>query len=74
MENRDVKKHGSKKLAYYAKLMGIFLLSAAVLAAGSAVVRVNCHNAVSSTHMTLFNVEKNGDELVITFMDREYRI
>lgn len=73
MENRDVKKHG-KKLAYYAKLTGIFLLSAAVLAAGSAVVRVNCHNAVSSTQMTLFNVEKNGDEVVITFMDKEYRI
>lgn len=74
MKNRNVQSCTKQKFKYYAKLTGIFLLSAVCLAAGSAVVRVNCHNAVSSTQMTLFDVEKDGDELVITVMDKEYRI
>ena len=48
--------------------------SACGIAVGSAVVSVNCHNRVSSSKMVLFDVEKEGDELVITVMDREYRL
>lgn len=63
-----------RKAVYYLKITGIYALSALVLAVGSAVVNVNCHNTVSSSKMVLFDVETEDGGLVITVMDREYRI
>ena len=60
----------NSKSVYILKIMSIYALSAVILAVGS----VNCHNRVSSSKMVLFDVEKEGDELVITVMDREYRL
>ena len=64
----------NSKSAYILKIMSIYALSAVILAVGSGVVSVNCHNRVCSSKMVLFDVEKEGDELVITVMDREYRL
>jgi len=64
----------NSKSVYILKIMSIYALSAVILAVGRAAVSVNCHNRVSSSKMVLFDVEKEGDELVITVMDREYRL
>lgn len=68
----DEKKRRKRKFIYTAELMGIFLLAGAVLAAGSAIVSVNCHNAMYSDRMVLFDVEKRGDVIAVTVMDKEY--
>ena len=65
-----MKSEKNSKSVYILKIMSIYALSAVILA----VVSVNCHNRVSSSKMVLFDVEKEGDELVITVMDREYRL
>ncbi len=62
-----------RKIVYYSQIMCIFAAAAAALAAGSAVVSVNCHNAMYSDKMVLFDAYRSEDGIVITFMDKEYK-
>lgn len=54
----------NSKSVYILKIMSIYALSAVILAVGSAVVSVNCHNRVSSSKMVLFDVERRGTSLL----------
>lgn len=60
------------KLGYYLSIISIYIISAAMLAVGGAVVTVNCHNAVSSDKMTLFDVNTENGNIIITVMDKDY--
>lgn len=55
---------------YHAKLIAIYLTAAAVLAVGSAIVTVNCHNAMYSDQISLFSINKEDGRTVITVMGR----
>lgn len=60
------------KAGYYLSIISIFIISAAMLAVGGAVVTVNCHNAVSSNKMTLFDINVEDGDIIVTVMDRDY--
>lgn len=60
------------KTGYYLSIISIFIISAAMLAVGGAVVTVNCHNAVSSDKMTLFDINVEDGDIIVTVMDRDY--
>lgn len=60
------------KAGYYLSIISIFIISAAMLAVGGAVVTVNCHNAVSSDKMTLFDINVEDGDIIVTVMDRDY--
>ena len=60
------------KAGYYLSIISIFIISAAMLAVGGAVVTVNCHNAVSSDKMTLFDISVEDGDIIVTFMDKDY--
>ncbi|MBQ7782437.1 MAG: hypothetical protein IJ368_00550 [Oscillospiraceae bacterium] len=60
------------RIIYYIKLISIFITAAIVLAIGSAIVHVNCHNAMNSTQMVLFDIEQTESGISVTVMDREY--
>lgn len=70
----EEKKRRKRAFVYRAEIIGIFLLSAAALVIGSSVVSVNCYNTMNSTPMVLFNVEHKGEDIIITYMDKEYII
>lgn len=61
-----------RKAEYYLSIISIYIISAAVLAVGSAIVTVNCHNAMSSDKMTLFDISLEGGSIIITVMDKNY--
>lgn len=61
-----------RKAEYYLSIISIFIISAAALAVGSAIVTVNCHNAMSSDKMTLFDISSEGGSIIITVMDKNY--
>ncbi|MDY3792370.1 MAG: hypothetical protein SOZ56_07815 [Oscillospiraceae bacterium] len=61
-----------RKAEYYLSIISIYIISAAVLAVGSAIVTVNCHNAMSSDKMTLFDISSEGGNIIITVMDKDY--
>ncbi len=63
-----------RKLTYYMTIAAVFFGSAAVLTIGSAVVTVNCHNAMNSKKIVLFDAEKTGNEWVITIAGNKYSI
>ena len=60
------------KEGYYLSIISIFIISAAMLVIGGAVVTVNCHNAVSSDKMTLFDINVEDGDIIVTVMDRDY--
>lgn len=60
------------KAGYYLSIISIFIISAAMLVIGGAVVTVNCHNAVSSDKMTLFDINVENGDIIVTVMDRDY--
>ena len=60
------------KAGYYLSIISIFIISAAMLAVGGAVVTVNCHNAVSSDKMALFDIDDEDGDIIVTVMDRDY--
>lgn len=60
------------KAGYYLSIISIFIISAAMLVIGGAVVTVNCHNAVSSDKMTLFDISVEDGDIIVTVMDRDY--
>ncbi len=60
------------KAGYYLSIISIFIISAAMLVIGGAVVTVNCHNAVSSDKMTLFDISVEDGDIIVTVMDRNY--
>lgn len=60
------------KAGYYLSIISIFIISAAMLAVGGAVVTVNCHNAVSSDKITLFDINVEDGDIIVTVMDRDY--
>ena len=60
------------KAGYYLSIISIFIISAAMLAVGGAVVTVNCHNAVSSDKITLFDINIEDGDIIVTVMDRDY--
>lgn len=63
-----------RKVRYYLSIISIYIISAAALAVGSAIVTVNCHNAMSSDKMTLFHIGSEGGSVIITVMDKDYYI
>lgn len=60
------------KAGYYLSIISIFIISAAMLVIGGAVVTVNCHNAVSSDKITLFDINVENGDIIVTVMDRDY--
>lgn len=62
------------KAGYYLSIISIYIISAAMLAVGGAVVTVNCHNAVSSDKMTLFDVNVEDGDIIVTVMDKNYHL
>lgn len=62
------------KTGYYLSIISIFIISAAMLAVGGAVVTVNCHNAVSSDKMTLFDISVEDGDIIVTVMDKNYHL
>ncbi len=60
------------KAGYYLSIISIYIISAAMLAVGGAVVTVNCHNAVSSDKMTLFDINVEDGDIIVTVMDKNY--
>lgn len=68
------KKRSKRKFIYRAEIIGIFLLSAAMLVIGSSIVSVNCYNTMNSSQMVLFDVQREGDDIIITYMDKEYKL
>lgn len=60
------------KAGYYLSIISIFIISAAMLVIGGAVVTVNCHNAMSSDKMTLFDISVEDGDIIVTVMDRDY--
>lgn len=62
------------KAGYYLSIISIFIISAAMLAVGGAVVTVNCHNAVSSDKMTLFDINVEDGDIIVTVMDKNYHL
>ena len=60
------------KAGYYLSIISIFIISAAMLVIGGAVVTVNCHNAVSSDKMTLFDISVEDGDIIVTVMDKDY--
>lgn len=60
------------KAGYYLSIISIYIISAAMLVIGGAVVTVNCHNAVSSDKMTLFDINVEDGDIIVTVMDRDY--
>lgn len=60
------------KAGYYLSIISIFIISAAMLVIGGAVVTVNCHNAVSSDKMTLFDINVEDGDIIVTVMDKDY--
>lgn len=60
------------KAGYYLSIISIFIISAAMLVIGGAVVTVNCHNAVSSDKMTLFDINVENGDIIVTVMDKDY--
>ena len=60
------------KAGYYLSIISIFIISAAMLVIGGAVVTVNCHNAVSSDKITLFDINVEDGNIIVTVMDRDY--
>ena len=60
------------KAGYYLSIISIFIISAAMLVIGGAVVTVNCHNAVSSDKMTLFDINIEDGDIIVTVMDKDY--
>ncbi|MDD6990989.1 MAG: hypothetical protein PUI48_04085 [Oscillospiraceae bacterium] len=67
-----MKSERKRKAEYYLSIISIYIISAAVLAVGSAIVTVNCHNAMSSDKMTLFDISSEGGSIIITVMDKNY--
>lgn len=57
---------------YHLSVISVCIISAAAVIVGSAVVTVNCHNAMYSDKMTLFHVSAAGDTIIITVMDKDY--
>ncbi len=62
------------KAGYYLSIISIYIISAAMLAVGGAVVTVNCHNAVSSDKMTLFDITVEDGDIIVTVMDKNYHL
>lgn len=62
------------KAGYYLSIISIYIISAAMLAIGGAVVTVNCHNAVSSDKMTLFDINVEDGDIIVTVMDKNYHL
>lgn len=60
------------KAGYYLSIISIYIISAAMLAVGGAIVTVNCHNAVSRDKMTLFDVTVESGNIIVTVMDKNY--
>ena len=60
------------RIIYYIKLISIFITAAIALMIGSAIVHVNCHNAMNSTQMVLFELEQTDSGITVTVMDKEY--
>ncbi len=61
-----------KRLMYHLSVISVCIISAAAVIVGSAVVTVNCHNAMYSDKMTLFRISSVGDTVIITVMDKNY--
>ncbi|MCI7768087.1 MAG: hypothetical protein MSJ26_08960 [Oscillospiraceae bacterium] len=62
----------NKRFMYHLSVISVCIISAAAVIVGSAVVTVNCHNAMYSDKMTLFHVSAAGDTIIITVMDKDY--
>lgn len=62
------------KAGYYLSIISIYIISAAMLVVGGAVVTVNCHNAVSSDKMTLFDINVKDGDIIVTVMDKNYHL
>lgn len=62
------------KAGYYLSIISIYIISAAMLAVGGAIVTVNCHNAVSSDKMTLFDINVEDGDIIVTVMDKNYHL
>ena len=62
------------KAGYYLSIISIYIIAAAMLAVGGAVVTVNCHNAVSSDKMTLFDINVEDGDIIVTVMDKNYHL
>lgn len=63
-----------RKFAYRAKVAAVFAAAVCALAAGGAVVSVNCHNKISVSQITLFDIRREGDGVIVTVMDREFEL
>ena len=64
------KKHYGKW--YYPAIISVYILFAALVTAGGAVVTVNCHNALYSDKMVLIDFSKTESGFVLTVMDKQY--
>lgn len=62
-----------RKIRYYLLIAAIFIFAAAALVTGAAIVSVNCHNVMSADRISLFEIEKRGDETIISVMGREIK-
>ena len=69
-----MKSERKRKVEYYLCIISVCIISAAALAVGSAIVTVNCHNAMNSDKMTLFDISSEGGSIIITVMDKDYRL
>ncbi|MGN0638578.1 MAG: hypothetical protein ACI4J0_09415 [Huintestinicola sp.] len=69
-----MKSQRKRKTEYFLSIISIYIISAAALAVGSAIVTVNCHNAMNSDKMTLFDISSEGGNIIITVMDKYYYI
>lgn len=70
----DKKKQRKRKFIYRMEIITIFMLAAAALAVGSAVVTVNSGNVMNGTQTVLFDLEKNDREITVIIMDKEYTL
>lgn len=69
-----MKSQRKRKAEYFLSIISIYIISAAALAIGSAIVTVNCHNTMNSDKMTLFDISSESGNIIITVMDKNYYI
>lgn len=67
-----MKSQNKRKAEYFLSIVSIYIISAAALLIGSAIVTVNCHNAMNSDKMTLFDINSENGNIIITIMDKNY--
>ncbi len=51
----------------------IFSIALLILSIGAAVISVNCHNAMNSHQITLFDAYRIENGVTVIFMDKQYR-